>query len=295
MKNFLAPAELTKYFIGVGITKANNSFFQLLLLGILAGVYVGFAAHFATVVGTGWVMNGEPILFGLKKLLMGVVFTVGLMMVIIPGSELFTGNMLMTIALCNKEITFIKMLRNWGIIYLGNFIGSLLLAIMIASLSGLNDGAVGATAISIAHDKLMDGGQNHNLMFFIRGIGCNWLVCLAVMMAAAAQDITGKIFACFFPVMAFVASSFEHSVANMYFIPAGIFSKGCEKAVELSHKTPEMLSNLNWENFVSNNLIAVTLGNIVGGGVFVGMAYWILYIRNSEKKIEKENEIANKA
>ena len=204
MKNFLSPSELSKYFIDLGIAKANNTFFKLLLLGILAGVYIGFAAHLATTVGTGWEFDGTPILFGVKKLFVGAVFSLGLMLVMIPGSELFTGNVLMTMSLCNRDISLFKMLRNWGIVYLGNLIGAVLLAFRIASLSGLNDGSVGATAINLAYDKVTIGGANHNLMFFIRGIACNWLVCLAIIMATASQDITGKILSCFFPIIMFL-------------------------------------------------------------------------------------------
>jgi formate/nitrite transporter len=279
MSNFTPPAELSKAFINVGKAKANNTTAKLFILGILAGVFIGFAAHLATTVATGpW--TG---FFGLKKFFIGAVFSVGLMMVVIPGSELFTGNNMMTIALCNKDITFAQMLRNWIIVYLGNLLGSILLAWMIAKASGLTSGAVGATAINIAYGKVTAGGDAHTSMYFWRAIGCNWLVCLAVMMAPSAKDIAGKVFAIFFPIMAFVTSGFEHCVANMYFIPAGIFAKTYTAAVTASGKTLETLSVLNWGNMWSSNLIIVTLGNIVGGAVLCGMVYWWIYVRGSEK------------
>jgi len=274
----MPPADLSKAFVGVGKAKATNTFAKLFILGILAGVFIGFAAHLATTVATGpW--TG---FFGLKKFFVGAVFSVGLMLVIIPGSELFTGNNLMTIALLNKDITIGQMLRNWVIVYVGNLIGSILLAWMIASMSGLTSGAVGATAINIAYGKVSAGGADHTVMYFFRGIGCNWLVCLAVMMAASAKDIAGKVFAIFFPIMAFVTSGFEHCVANMYFIPAGIFSKAFPKAVELTAKG-DLLASLNWGTMFTQNILIVTLGNIVGGAILCGGVYWWIYVKGTKE------------
>ena len=285
MSNFMAPAELSKAFIGIGKAKANNSASKLFVLGILAGVFIGFAAHLATTVATGWTVGGAPALFGLKKFFIGAVFSVGLMLVIIPGSELFTGNNLMTIALMNKDITFGQMMRNWGIVYIGNLIGSILLAWMIAAMSGLTDGAVGGTALNIAYGKVTAGGSMHNVWFFFRAIGCNWLVCLAVMMAIAGKDIASKVLAIFFPIMAFVTSGFEHIIANMYFIPAGIFSKGFEKAVAASGKSLTQLADLNWVSMVSQNFIVVTLGNITGGAILCGVVYWWIYVNGTKADV----------
>ncbi|MCG2712328.1 MAG: formate/nitrite transporter family protein [Candidatus Omnitrophica bacterium] len=283
MVNFTPPAELAKSsFITWGKARANNSISKLFVLAILAGVFIGFAAHLATTVSTGWTIGGAPALFGLQKFFAGAVFSVGLMLVIIPGSELFTGNNLMTIALMNKDITLAQMLRNWGIVILGNFVGSIFLAWMIASMSGLTDGAVGATAINIAYGKVTAGGMMHNSWFFFRAIGCNWLVCLAVMMALAAKDISGKVWAIFFPIMAFVTSGFEHIIANMYFIPAGIFSKAFPNAVAASGKSAEQLVNLGWRTMILDNFIVVTLGNIVGGAILCGVVYWWIYVRGSK-------------
>jgi formate/nitrite transporter len=278
--NFLTPPELAQSFVNVGIGKAKLPISKMILLGILAGVYIGFAAHLATTVATGWTIGGQAALFGLQKFFIGAVFSVGLMLVIIPGSELFTGNNLLTVALCHGKLGFGGVLRNWIPVYLSNLVGSVLLALIIALGSGLLDGKVGGTAINIAYGKIA-AGEGHNVAFFFRGICCNFLVCLAVMMAIAAKDISGKVWAIFFPIMAFVTSGFEHCVANMYFIPAGIFAKSFPAAVEASGKTAEQLQTLNWGTMWSNNLITVTFGNIVGGAIFVGVVYYFLYVRGT--------------
>jgi formate transporter len=281
MSNFAPPAELSKAFINIGKAKATNTFMKLFVLGILAGVFIGFAAHLATTVAT-----GDWAVFGLKKFFIGAVFSVGLMLVMIPGSELFTGNNMMTVALFNKDITLYQMLRNWVIVYAGNFIGSIALAWMIGSASGLLDGAIGATAIKIAVGKLTVGGDAHTSMYFWRAIGCNWLVCLAVMMAVAAKDIAGKVLAIFFPIMAFVTSGFEHCVANMYFIPAGLFAKSSAAAVAGSGKSAEALAGLTWTAMWTGNLLIVTAGNIVGGAILCGVVYWWAFVRVAGKKAE---------
>jgi len=276
MSGFLTPDVLYKEFVDIGEKKASMSAARLLLLGLLAGAYIGFAAHLATTVATGgfeW--------YGAKKFLTGAVFSFGLMLVIIPGSELWTGNNLMVISLFEKKITFAGMMRNWFYVYIGNFAGSVLVAVIIAWGSGLLDGVVGATAIKIAMAKVTVTPENldHNVAFFFRAVGCNWLVCLAVVMAMAAKDVTGKILAIFFPIMAFVASGFEHSIANMYFLSAGIFAKGFTNAVSLSGISPEHLSVLNWTSIWTDNLITVTLGNFAGGTLFVAVAYWWLQVK----------------
>jgi len=277
-QNFLNPVELANTFVSVGEKKACLPIGKMFLLAILAGIYIGFGAHLATTVSTG------DYAFGIKKLLAGAVFSVGLMLVVIPGAELFTGNNLMTVALCHGRIRFGGLFRNWAVVYTGNLVGSVFLAIIIAAGTGLLSGAVGGTAINIAAGKVSDtpiGHLNPTLAFFLRGIACNMLVCLAVMMAIAAKDIAGKVLGIFFPIMAFVASGFEHSIANMYFIPAGIFAKNFPAAVEASGKTAEQLSGINWVSMWTNNLIAVTAGNIVGGAIFVGVVYFFAHVRQS--------------
>lgn len=276
---FLTSAQVAASFVQWGLQKASLSATKLFVLAVLAGVYIGFGAHLATVVATG------PFdYFGLKKLLTGAAFSVGLMLVVIPGAELFTGNNLLSVGLCAGRLCWRALLRNWLIVYVGNLIGSILLAVIIGWGSGLLDGEVGATALTIAAGKTSGapvGGLSHNVAFFFRGIGCNWLVCLAVMMAVASRDIVSKMFSCLFPIMAFVASSFEHCVANMYFVPAAIFAKSFPRAVEISGLTPAELSGIDWSSMWTQNLISVTLGNIVAGAVFVGAAYFYVYVKGT--------------
>lgn len=254
----------------VGVAKTKSSFLKLLILGIFAGVYIAFGAQLATIVGHD---ISTYLGVGIAKLIIGGVFSVGLMLVVIAGAELFTGNNLIMMSVLNKKATFGSMLRNWGIVYFANFIGSLLIVWLIhySGLLNVNGGAVGAKAVAIAVGKV-------NLDFmsaFTRAILCNWLVCLAVWLAIAAKTVIGKIFACFFPIMAFVASGFEHSIANMYFIPIGILNKGmAASGVDIS--------NLNLSGFLVTNLIPVTLGNIVGGAFFVSTLYYFAFLKGKK-------------
>jgi len=255
----------------VCVKKTQASFVRLLILGIFAGVYIGFGAQLATMV------THDAAAFlgvGVAKLLSGAVFSVGLMLVVIAGAELFTGNNLIFLSVLDRQVKVRGLLRNWGIVYFANLIGSLLLVLLIywSGLWKTGGGAVGATAVKIANGKV-------NLTFlegFSRAILCNWLVCLAVWMAASARTVVGKIFAIFFPIMAFVASGFEHSIANMYFIPMGLALKG-QALIEAS-------ANLTVGGMIVKNLIPVTLGNIVGGAFFVATLYWIVYVRKSRKE-----------
>ena len=267
MKSFLSPPETAQSLVGIGKMKANLPIDKMFFLAILAGVYIGFGAHLCTTATTGVAAKAG---FGFAKFLGGAVFSVGLMLVVIAGSELFTGNCLMPVALYKGEIKFNGLLKNWVVVWIGNFVGSLLLAWIIYS-GGLNGvggaaSAVGENAIAIASGK---AGLSFGQVFF-RGIGCNWLVCLAVVLAISSQDIVSKIFSCFFPIMAFVAMGFEHSVANMYFIPAGIFA---------AHGTA---AGLNWGTALAN-IGAATLGNIIGGGFFVATFYWFIYVKDSKE------------
>lgn len=246
---FLSPLEISKAISDVGEKKASATLFELLIFGILAGIYIAFGANVATVVVSGGTLDA-----GLAKFLAGSVFSVGLMLVLIPGSELFTGNILMAIGFIYRKYAFIKILRNWFVVYFGNLLGAIIIA-WLTFKSGLlgsvaNPNSVGDIAIAIAQTKL-DLGFMEALY---RGILCNMLVCLAVIMCIASRTVTGKIFGIYFPIMAFVASGFEHSVANMYFLPAGLMIEG-----EFLPKFFTMF----------NNLIPVTIGNIIGGLLIV--------------------------
>ncbi len=258
----------------VGVAKATSPWLTVFVLGILAGAYIGFGGFLSTTVTFD---TAAKFGLGFTKLLSGSVFSVGLMLVVIAGAELFTGNNLMVSSVMSGEITFATMLKRWGLVFIANFIGSVLISILFfySGLWKTGDGAVGVAAIKVAYSKV-------NLSFgeaIWRGIGCNWLVCLAVWMALAARQTIGKIFAIFFPIMAFVALGFEHCIANMYFIPTGILF--LHKAA-LPAISGIDLTALNWTNFLLKNLLPVTIGNIIGGTVFVGMSYWGAYLRPSK-------------
>lgn len=257
MANFNAPANIAENVIEkVGVSKCKIGILKVIVLGILAGAFIAFGAQLATRVMT------DIDSFGLRVFMGGAVFSVGLMLVVIAGAELFTGNNLMFMSVLNGNAKFSNMLGKWALVYLANLAGSLLLVFFMfqsgllhTAAGGLN--AVGSTAVGIANTKAME------LTFwqvFIRGILCNWLVCLAVWLALAAHDVPGKILGIFFPIMAFVASGFEHSIANMYFIPMGM----------------ALDSSITFGGFI-NNLAASTLGNIVGGAGFVATLYWYVF------------------
>ncbi len=258
----------------VCVNKVNSSIVKLLILGILAGVFIGFGAQLATVAGHDM---GTYLGSGFTKLVMGAVFSVGLMLVVIAGAELFTGNNLVILSALDKRISWGKVLVHWGIVFAANFIGSILIVILIyyTDLWKSSHYQVGAFALKIANGKV-------NLSFleaFTRAILCNWLVCLAVWMAFSARYVIGKIFAILFPVMAFVASGYEHSIANIFFITKGLLLKSHPEIVQAAGLSANKLSNLNWNGFIFGNLIPVTLGNIVGGGFFVAFLYWVVYLK----------------
>ena len=255
----------------VGVGKVTSPWFSVLVLGILAGAYIGFGGLLATSVTFDLASKAG---IGIQRLVAGSAFSLGLMLVVIAGAELFTGNNLMISSVLSREIGFQVMLQRWGLVFLANFIGSVLLALIFYS-SGLwktGNGQLGVAALVTALNKVQLGFGEA----LVRGIGCNWLVCLAVWMALAARQTISKIFAIFFPIMGFVAIGFEHCVANMYFIPVGIFLKDWAGVPAPAGIDP---AALNWGRFLWNNLFPVTIGNIIGGGVFVGMSYWGAYLR----------------
>lgn len=267
-----SPGEIAQGFAcTIGVNKTRGSFSFLLIMGILAGAYIAFGAQLATLVGHD---AAAHLGFGVGKFISGAVFSVGLMLVVIAGAELFTGNNLIVLSVLDGKASFGSLLRNWVIVYIANFIGSLIIALLVhySGLLNSNGGAVGAAAVSIANAKV-------NLTFlqaFSRGIMCNWLVCLAVWMACSSKMVIGKIFAIFFPIMAFVASGFEHSVANMYFIPIGMLNSGQVFAQGMD------LANLNMYGLMVSNLVPVTLGNILGGAFFVGTLYYLALMRGKK-------------
>ncbi len=262
----LSPAEISRSLAEIGEKKATAPLLDLFLSGILAGIYIGFGAAVATTV-----LGGGTLDPGLAKFLAGSVFSVGLMLVLIPGAELFTGNILMVIGFFNKKYRFGKVLRNWVVVWLGNFVGGLLLALLVfhsglIALGPASGYSSGLMAVKIAESKL----ALNFVQGFTRGVLCNMLVCLAVIMCIASRTATGKILGIYFPIMVFVASGYEHSIANMYFLPAGLLAAG------------RLLPDF-WKIF--HNLIPVTLGNIVGG-----LAIILLHPKTKERLIPKDRK-----
>jgi len=257
VNNFFSPAEICENMVNGCNNKAKLPISKMLVLGIFAGVFIGFGAYGFTVITSG---AGTGFEATFAKYIGAGVFPVGLMLVVICGAELFTGNNLMTLSLFKKEITVGAMLRNWGVVWMANLIGSVLLA-WLMSQSGLYGEAMTAKAIGIAEAKC----AIPLMPVIIRAIFCNMLVCLAVWMQSGAKDIIGKIFAIWFPIMLFVLSGFEHSVANMFFIPMGIFCG----------------ADVTWAQAFLNNILPVTLGNIIGGAVIIPACYHFTYAKKS--------------
>lgn len=277
-RNFLTPNEVAGELVTVAENKANLSLLQKIVLGIIAGAYIAFAAV-ASNTAAFQLMN-NPSTLGLSKLLSAFVFSGGLILVVVCGSELFTGNNLMLMGVYEKKISVKQLLISWGIVYVANFVGSILIAFMVAKSGqlGFAGSMLGGATIKIACTKVSLSTSNAILL----GLMCNWLVCLAVWGSTAARDIGSKIMAIFFPIMMFVTAGFEHSIANMYYISAGLFAKEnsqyVDAALQLGVKQSDIV-NLDWSSFFLGNLFPVTLGNIIGGTIFVGTAYWLAFMR----------------
>jgi formate/nitrite transporter len=270
-----SPLETLDFTSDLGVTKANRKVYQQFILAFFAGCFIAFGAEGSNMAVCN--LLGSAASYGVGKALQGLVFGVGLMLVLIAGAELFTGNCLMFVSVLDKKLKMRKMLLSWLIVYVGNWVGGVFIAWLMAQ-SGLFSSAGGALAsltINIAYGKV-------NLHFwpaFVMGILCNWLVCLAVWVSFSTKDAIAKMFACTFIIGLFVCSGFEHSVANMYYIASGLFAKGNPAWVNAwlaakAGRTPDMLNALNWGTFFYKNLLPVTLGNIVGGSGFVGLLYW---------------------
>ncbi len=274
----LLPAEIAHRAESIGTAKAQMDGVQLFTLAILGGAFIGLGAMVATVTWTG----ADGVMpFGPTRVLGGVVFSLGLILVVLGGAELFTGNNLMVMAWAGRRITTAALLRAWGIVFAGNLVGAVGTALLVF-LGGdylLAGGATGKVALAIGEAKT-------TLSFmpaFFLGILCNILVCLAVWICYGAHTTTDKVLAILFPVAAFVAAGFEHSVANMYFIPKAIMILRWAPAEFWSAAgvSPADYPALGLDDLVAN-LIPVTLGNIVGGGGFVGLVYWFIYLRRSK-------------
>lgn len=278
----LLPKDMAIKAENAGIAKAALSSGRMFAMAVLAGAFIAMGANYATTVWAG--LGGAGVPYGIQRLLGGLVFSTGLIMVVVGGSELFTGNCLIPMAWANRKVTTASMLRNWIVVYAGNFAASILTAYLVF-LSGQHKfgaGAVGLSALSI-------GAAKTSLDFIpcvASGIFCNALVCMAVWMCFAARSNTDKIFAIIPPISAFVACGFEHCVANMYFIPSAIFIKDLDPVyfATVADKVAGGGNSLTWGNFLVKNLVPATIGNIVGGVLMVGLMYWFIYLRPSWSK-----------
>lgn len=249
------PAAIAARVEAAGIAKANLSATQLFILSIMAGAFIAFGALFYTLVVSDSTLGAGP-----TRLIGGMAFSVGLILVVIAGGELFTGNSLMVVAWLDGKLSRAQLLRNWGIVYVGNFIGAIAVAVLVILSGMMNTEAMSETVAQIAKAKLSLTVTEA----LFRGILCNILVCLAVWMSFAAHTVSGKVMVIVPPIAAFVAIGFEHSVANMYVIPLAMFGG----------VTPYDLAG-----FIES-LVVVTIGNVLGGGVFVAAAYWAVYLRS---------------
>ena len=268
----LPPADVAQKAESVGVVKAGLPALDLFVLGVLAGAFIGLGAAFATTVGSG--ATGVP--YGVVRLLVGLAFTLGLILVVVAGAELFTGNNLIVMAWASRRVSTLGLLRNWGIVYAGNFAGAFGTAVLVylAREYTFGGGSVGATALTIGVTKTSLGfGQA-----VVLGALCNALVCLAIWLTYGAHSTADKILAVIPPIAAFVALGFEHSVANMYFIPFALLVKSDAGYVSSTPGLPD-LGNLTWSHFLVDNLLPVTIGNVIGGGLMVGAVYWFVYLR----------------
>ena len=273
----LLPPEMAAKAQNIGAHKAALGFYTMFALAVLAGAFIALGAAFSTtaIAGASGVLP-----YGVTRVLFGLVFCLGLILVVVGGAELFTGNNLIVMAWASGHVSTVGLLRNWGIVYLGNFVGALATAaiIFLGRQYTFGAGSVGLTALNIAKTKVeLDFVQAVAL-----GMLCNALVCLAIWLCYSARSTVDKILSILFPITAFVAAGFEHSIANMYFVPMGLLIKDFAPASFWTaiQKTPADFAGLTWGSFLLKNLLPVTIGNIIGGALMVGVVYWFVYLRH---------------
>jgi formate/nitrite transporter len=272
----LLPPAMAESAERIGVRKAEMHPLNMFVLAVLAGAFISLGAIFSTTVTAG---AGE-LPFGVARLLAGVVFSLGLILVIVGGAELFTGNNLIVMAWASRKVSTGLLLKNWGIVYAGNLLGAVATAavMFLTAQHTFGGGAIGSAALSIAEAKSSLGFVQAAAL----GVMCNALVCLAVWLSYSARTTADRILAIVPPIAAFVAAGFEHSVANMYFIPIGLFIKaGAEPAFWASIARSALdYPHLTLQGFAAN-LVPVTLGNVIGGGLLVGAIYWFVYLRGN--------------
>jgi formate transporter len=271
----LLPAQMADRAAATGVHKANMAAFDTLVLSVLAGAFIGLGAMFSTVVTAG----AQDLPFGVTRLLAGISFSLGLILVVVAGAELFTGNNLISIAWAERRVSPARLARNWALVYAGNFAGSVATAALVFAGREYEygGGAVGLNALKIAETKAGLGfGQAVAL-----GILCNALVCLAIWLTYSARSVADKVLAIVFPITAFVAAGFEHSVANMYFLPFGILTRELapDSFWQASGAKAADFPDVSAGHAAVANLLPVTIGNIIGGAVMVGLVYWLVYRR----------------
>jgi formate/nitrite transporter len=259
----------------LGVRKAEAPLLATFTLAILAGAFIALGAVFATTVAAG---TSGALPFGVARLLIGLVFSLGLILVIVGGAELFTGNNLIVMAWASRKVRTAALLRNWVVVYLGNFIGSVATAglVVLSRQYTFGGGSVGAAALSIAAAKV---GFSF-VQALALGVLCNALVCLAVWLSFSARSTVDRIAAIVFPIAAFVAAGFEHSIANMYFVPVALFMKTFDPAFVTASGVD--VGRLTWSAFLTANLIPVTLGNVLGGSLLVAVTYWFVFLRETQ-------------
>jgi formate/nitrite transporter len=275
----LLPPEMALQAELIGVSKANMSTSKTLVLAMLAGAFIAFGSVFFTTVTTASTAS-----YGITRLFGGLSFSLGLVLVIVGGAELFTGNNLIVMAWANKKISTLQVIKNWFLVYLGNMLGALFIAFLMffSRQYSFASGAVGTNALNIAKVKCELGF----LQAVVLGILCNILVCLAVWLCFSSGSISGKIASILFPITAFVASGFEHSIANMYFIPEAILvlNHGDAQFLAVANTSGNNYESVSWSNYILNNLLPVTIGNIIGGAVLVGLVYWFVFLRKMKKE-----------
>jgi formate transporter len=267
------PPEIARLIETKGVAKVNGAFPTSLVLGVLAGAFIGLGGVLSTVATT-----GSSFGFGPTRILGGLVFSLGLVLVIVAGAELFTGNTLAAMSVVAGDVSTGRLLRHWTIVYIGNLIGALSIVAMVylGDWWTQADHALGGQALTVAASK----ASLPFTVVFVRGILANALVCLAVWLAAGGRSVTDKIIGIVFPITAFVASGFEHSIANMYFLPIGLLLSDEAEVANASGLSALQLASLDGGGVV-RNIAAATLGNIIGGAVLVGLVYWFVYLRGA--------------
>jgi formate/nitrite transporter len=271
----LLPREMAAKAEQIGVRKAETPALTVMALAVLAGAFIAMGAIFSTTVLAG---STGSLPYGVARLLAGLVFSLGLILVVVGGAELFTGNVLIVMAWASGKVTGRALLRNWVIAYIGNFVGAFGSAVLVflGQQYTAGGGGVGQTALRIAAGKVDLGF----IQAVALGILCNALVCMAVWLTYSARSTTDKIAAIIFPISAFVASGFEHSVANMYFVPYGLLISAFDPAFVAGSGVD--MSGVSWFTFLWKNLVPVTLGNIIGGALLVASMYWAIFLRRKE-------------